>query len=815
MRRAPAGVLFVLGLVGCGGGDASVALIFPNEEVVGAVRRIQVQVYAPSTGGNASSDRDCRDFLELAREGKEPLGTPTRGDFPCPEVDGVCPDGWFEGLELQKIDAGRQIVYVLAYASTDQDATPILDGCTDRFDGTGGGDESQDVPIELRLVIPDSARLVKTAGDRQVGRAGELAAVPLEVEVEADAPAGMGGAYVIPGVTVRYSAQTAGYEVMGGARPDQVEALTGADGRARVGVQLPPESGAGRITAFAPELSDRVPADRAEVAFSLSVTEPVTFASAQVVLSGAGARPVDLALGQLDAGDDPDLVVLSCRGTEEGCEPGVGAAPPFGTAELAVVADLGAGGTSLPVVGELGVLPAAVEVADFEPQPGLHEIAVVSSRRADCQARVCSADRPCPCYGAEPGDPCPCEGVEVRMLALSGGEVRLRARHTMTASNAVGAAVYKSAQTEPYVGLAVAAQGRSKNEQRCAYPSTCQLPFDPEQSEMCAMNPALCGCPPGEACEPGPNQNPGDPGFCVARDKVVDLLEHSTVNDRTYNRAGCQELTLNCDYADRENSTCSCADAAITGNLCTERDSCNCKVPERVHIGSSNASGLPFGVAAGPLTSERDWDMVAPSIGGLELIAALGAGETFEWELSPIVNVPVHQVVIAQMDTESEAERGLAPAGDAVFVARAACSEGANFEDRCPLWQAAGPDERKRGCLGVYFTDGAESLFRVSPPNSGGCRRHLLDDPPDGVCVGRFNADGLADVAVASGASNEVLVFAGDGRGGLLDPPERITLPAGGRGGPMTCGDVDGDGLDDVLVADSSNGSVYMLGTRP
>jgi len=95
----------------------------------------------------------------------------------------------------------------------------------------------------------------------------------------------------------------------------------------------------------------------------------------------------------------------------------------------------------------------------------------------------------------------------------------------------------------------------------------------------------------------------------------------------------------------------------------------------------------------------------------------------------------------------------------------------------------------------------------------GGCRRHHLNFLPDGMCTGEFNGDGNIDVALAARDRGSVYIFSGDGRGGLLDPPDEMQLPSGGVGGPIACGDIDGDDLDDIAVANAASGSVYLLRT--
>lgn len=801
---------WLLACAGCGAGEASVALLFPNDVAMQSIRRLRVEAYPPSTGG-AASDRDCRDFENLARDGMDPVGTPTRGDFQCVDSpDSTCAPGWFDGLELLKVDSGRQIIYVLGYASTEDDATPILEGCTDRFDSTGGGDESNNVPVDLGLVIPRSARVSVVAGDRQVGRFGEEAPVPLQVRVEAEAPTGSGYTYAIPGVPLRYTSVVDGFDLIhDGTGP--FDTITDAEGTASARVRLPSLPGSGRVQVRAEVLEPWIDdTSRASGEFSLSVTEPVRFGAGQILQAGAGVLPVQVSLGYIDEGNDLDLVMLGCLGSAAGCAPGSAAVPPFGASSLTVIKDVGATAQLLTVVGEQGILPAGLAVADIEPSGGIDEIALVNGRRADCQSRVCAPGQPCPCYGVAPGEACPCEGSEVRVFVAEGAQVTLRARHTMTASNAVGVAAYRTADNEPYMGLAVAAQGRSVNRQPCSRANQC-LPHDPLISSLCLTEPEACGCPPEERCECEDCIDTQQPGVCVARDKVVDLLEHQTTKGGLFNRGGCQMLNIDCNINEAANSECECLDAAITENACNGRDGCNCKAPERIHVGDSNAPVLPYGLAAGQVDSARDWDIMVASVGGLELMKNRPGRETFGWEGEPIVNAPIHGVAILDLDSESERERGAAQVGDVAWFARKACLGGPNFNLSCPIWRQPPEGQEPQGCLGVYHSDGETSLFDLVTPNSGGCRRHYLEHAPDGMCTGKLNDDDFADVVVSSRHSNDVLVFSGDGRGGLLDPPERLSLPGGGMGGPITCGDVNRDGTDDVVVVDAASGAIYVL----
>jgi hypothetical protein len=379
----------------------------------------------------------------------------------------------------------------------------------------------------------------------------------------------------------------------------------------------------------------------------------------------------------------------------------------------------------------------------------------------------------------------------------------------MTGSNAVGLSTFATSRTS-YRALAMAAQGRSRNTQACSRANRC-LPVNlavPEEG----------GCPAGERCECPDCNNTNEPGVCVARDKMIDLLVTETQQQgtTTFNEGGCQLPQVTCDNITPEVSTCECLDDGapwFRGNGCTGHDGCNCKVPDRIYIGDTDAPVLPFSLVSGPLKSPQDWDIVVPSIGGLELIEARPGVASFGWKGEPIINAPIHAAAVLDLDLAAEEEKNDPQRADVVWYARAPCLLGSNFVMSCPVWRDLPEDQTALGCLGVYYTDGQSSIFDLRTPSIGGCRRHHLDFLPDGLCTGEFNGDGHADVAVASSQRGVVYVFSGDGRGGLLDPADEMTLPNGGVGGPIACGDVDGDGLDDIAVANAVNGSLYLLRT--
>ncbi len=786
-------------LSACGGGEASISLIFPNDAARAAMRRLRVEIHGPEATASQADLRDCNDFLGKAAKGAEPTGALTRGEYQCTASD--CGGAWFEGRELARVPPGRQIVFVLAYASTAEDAAPILEGCSDRFDAAGGAEERSEVPVRLSIVLPSSARLVKHAGDRQVGRAGAPLAVPLAVRVEAETPRMSGGTYTIPGVPVRFNSTDPRFELSGPG--ESAEVYTDVAGIASVGVQLPDEAGLGEVVARAPLLANEQQPERAEATFFLSVTPPASLAARETIDVGALGVPMALALGQLGGGPELDVALLGCAGDAASCAAGAAARAPFGGTRLAVVRDVGAAGRRvLSGPGGLGVLPAGLALADLVGD-ATPEVVIANSRRADCQGRVCPASGPCACYGVEPGGSCPCEGAEVLALTAGGESLTVALRQTLTGSNAAGLALVRSPSLQQRAAVAVVAQGRAKQLRPCSRSFQC-LPL--------AMGGDPLGCPPGETCESSSSPSGSGMGVCIAHDKIVDILERD--GSGLVNKEACRRPSLTCDPDDSRGSTCTCLDNP--NNACRLRDKCGCRMPTATLLGIRETVIQPTGLTAGPLRSNDDFDLVVASDSGLGLLMSAGgtADRRYEWKGQPVVNVPVHEVRILDLDGAGEARLGAMTQRDLAWVARAPCTAGSNYAAACPVWRDV-VDAEKRGCLGVYYTSGEPTIFDLRTPVRGGCRRHHLPAPPSGLCVGRFNDDEHSDLAVASSEMGEVWLFNGDGRGGLLDPPERVPLPPRVTGGPIVCGDLDGDGLDDVLVASMSSGALHVLRSGP
>lgn len=543
--------------------------------------------------------------------------------------------------------------------------------------------------------------------------------------------------------------------------------------------------------------------------FSLTAVDEAHFGPVDVLTPSNTQHPIGIALGELDDGPLLDLVALGCIGTETGCRADAKAEAPFGEAALTVIYNVANNVQPAVVEGLGGILPSDVVIADFMPPIGRPEIAVLHARRADCQTRTCFSGMPCPCSGVETG-PCPCEGAEIAVYLPESDRVRLQGRYALTGSNAVSLAAIQNPSTGNYVGLASAAQGRSVNGRRCNSSSRCLDYRRPE----CSTRPELCGCPPDEQCELG---------LCIARDKLVDLFYWMPAlpDGGLVNFKGCHDRQVVCDNTDfRSLSTCVCGDEDRRQNRCREREGgCNCRVPDRIYIGNKDSPSIPYDLVAGSFNEPRSepgqagmdtWQMIVAADGGLEIITGNGIDGDWKWIGEPLINAPINRLVAVDLDSELDVARGAGSQWlDVAWIADKPCNEGRSFQASCPMIRS---QPGGSGCLGVYTADGAqEGLLSELNPAKLGCRRLGLDFAPAELCSGHFNADSYADIAVSAQDRGEIFVFLGDGRGGILVPPEVVSLPSGARGGPMACGDLESDGSDEIVVADDQTAALYIL----
>lgn len=831
-------------LAACSPSETSIVITYPSAGAKQATKAIAIYAFGPD---DSSARARCRDYVGKL-PGGEPLGAnPVDNPF---ALDGE--------KRLTNFPAGDPVVVVVALNSDDPSrAKPILQGCTDTY---GGDDGYSDVPIALEVIIPARSAMAKVGGDHQVAALGADLSEPLRVRVDtAFDMATQRDRYVLPAVPLTFSVMAGGEGVSlgGGAPGASFQALTDAQGEVAVPVKLPPAAGTFTIKVVSTEIAEaceaglengsatacRAPSERSFIVSA--VDTDISLRGGNVIRGPALERAVGIAVGNVVGTAAQDAVVLGCEGTASGCLPGrcagypvecavepcaidaltcerpsAGARPgPVGVSRLSVISDVAGSPTvGAPMGVDLGITPGGVFAGPLVPG-GLDDVALVNSRRADCQGRGCESSE---------------------MLVFAGGTagLTLASRQTLTGSNAVSLVGVRRPNAPLYSTLLTAAQGRSTVGRPCSRASICLFdqrfscpgsglsdqacanlcyditqPIDPRCVDECATRPEDCGCPPQERCEcvdADGCPNATQPGRCVPQDKFVDRLangnaEETPVEDFT-NELGCQMRDVRCiKNGDGVSSQCKCLDDALRGNSCQAEDGCGCKVPSQISIGDQ-AGVVANDIAVGKLQNLQGIDLVAASEGGIDFLPRT-QDASFRWSIRKTPMGIVHLVRTVKLDFDE--------IDDIVWLAKGACDDFTSVNDPCPLARrpvdglldGAAP----AGCMGLYVRANNNNIETTT---DDGCRRFHLPIRPEGVCTGDVNGDAKSDIVVSGFGGTSVLVYLGDNNGGLLDPPLAVAIPSGGQGGLLACGDVDGDGLTDVLAL-GKTGVVSVLRTGP
>ena len=83
-------------------------------------------------------------------------------------------------------------------------------------------------------------------------------------------------------------------------------------------------------------------------------------------------------------------------------------------------------------------------------------------------------------------------------------------------------------------------------------------------------------------------------------------------------------------------------------------------------------------------------------------------------------------------------------------------------------------------------------------------------DPVD-ITVSDLNGDGVPDLVVVNKQSNDLSIFFGQAHGDNWTLTSGPTLQVGAEPVATTVADVNGDGIPDILVANSASNNVYLL----
>lgn len=765
----------------CADSEGTIQLRFANEVAQRSLRRLTIEVFDPLAG------RDCNGLLGTAADREDPERSPTlRGEFNCASDDQTpCSPEWIRSVELEGLRRGVSTIYLRGYASVAEDAPVIFEGCTDRFDTD---DASSDVPVPMSFVLPDTARIVHVSGPGQVATEPGPAPRPWVVRVLVTDPRGGGGArgdHVLPGFPVRFERSSSLGQLRdpsSGAVGEALEVVAGSDGTASILLQLPGGTGTveARVDADWARVGNgpsRDPVQRPEpLVGRFSVVEPVRF-EGRASADGIQGRAAALDVGDFDHDGSLDAAVLSCTGSGR-CE--------F-SEDLSVEAELGRSTLTLvrgvsfePQVDPAQVadddLPVDAVTVNYE---GEDHLVVAHLRQGDCRPVACPRERLCRCEDGM-GRPCSCEASVIEMLEHDGARwVRRAPSVVTTSSNAVDLEV-------AFDGLRprVAAAMRGRVDDR--------VPCQPG---------VRCKCPRDEDC--------AEDGACAMASQRIELFEIVPDLDST---------------ALVDQIRCTCADPQGVGfceppppRLCgaptgrIEEDDCARPIMARIPAGPIQSPVEPRGLAVGPLRGPMSRDFVVATPNLVNFVE--GDAWRYDLALGISLNQGHDDVLVASLDPRLD---GTEDRPDLLWWSRSPC---AGFD--CPI---EGEVEDSAGCLGVLLTagsvteDGLEQprlLRRVPRSDPTHCRRIPLQEVPESVCVADFNGDGFEDVGLVRAGDGRFEVRVGDGFGALDAVPERFEMPGLTEGGPLFCGDVDGDGRADAVAVGRRNGVFAVLRSSP
>ena len=105
----------------------------------------------------------------------------------------------------------------------------------------------------------------------------------------------------------------------------------------------------------------------------------------------------------------------------------------------------------------------------------------------------------------------------------------------------------------------------------------------------------------------------------------------------------------------------------------------------------------------------------------------------------------------------------------------------------------------------VFFGDGKGNFAPLTGPN--GIVTIPVGQAPSAIAAGKFTSSGFTDLAVANINDNNLMVLAGDGKGGLT---LKQKLPTDGGPVAIALGDFNGDGKQDIATANLDAGTVTV-----
>lgn len=233
----------------------------------------------------------------------------------------------------------------------------------------------------------------------------------------------------------------------------------------------------------------------------------------------------------------------------------------------------------------------------------------------------------------------------------------------------------------------------------------------------------------------------------------------------------------------------------------------------QVHVSAGNS---PTGLAVADINGDGKLDLIVGNVQG-DVLTVLGNGDgTFR----PYQRIDRH-VGLAITDVNSEQGPGIALANQSLDQITYQDGEARSTFVQGRQDGVVAPQTVKFADLNGDGTDdliiansGSNTILvylGLGNDQFGPAHRSFVGTQPTGVTVSDLNGDGIPDLVVANENSNDVSVLFGQGQGAAwtFTPGPRLNA---GAGPLMTVvRDINGDGVPDILVANSVSNDVFLL----
>ncbi len=240
------------------------------------------------------------------------------------------------------------------------------------------------------------------------------------------------------------------------------------------------------------------------------------------------------------------------------------------------------------------------------------------------------------------------------------------------------------------------------------------------------------------------------------------------------------------------------------------------------------AGSFPVSVAAGDYNGDGKQDLAVANLSSNDVTILLGNGSG---GFIPAAGSPISvgsgpgSVVVGDFNGDGRKDLAVASQFTAdVRILLGNGSGGFSLAVGSPILAGSGPISL---ALGDFNGDGKEDVAAANISssnvtillgNGSGSLSQATDSPisvgsgPIFIAAGDFNSDGKQDLATANEFSANISILLGDGSGGFSQAPgSPVSIAGEDRFIPLTIGDFDGDGKQDLAVGNPNNGHVTIL----